>query len=162
MPFFVVCMCVCVYMYICVCVFVGVSTCMCACVCVCACVCDDAALLATTRTGAERALPSYVEVAAAFGLTVSLAKTKLLVAGHAIQDDRAPIQLEHGNIDCVEEFSYLGSLVASSGRIDTEIDRRIANASKAFGALCHAVFTDRGTSPPTLSGGCTRHVSCLS
>ena len=145
--------------------WVGVSTCMCACVCVCvcACVCDDAALLATTRTGAEQALPSYVEVAAAFGLTVSLAKTKLLVAGHAIQEeDRAPIQLERGSIDCVEEFSYLGSLVASSGRIDTEIDRCIANASKAFGALRHAVFTDRGTSPPTLSGGCTRHVSCLS
>ena len=53
---------------------------------------DDAALLATTCTGAEQAALSYVEVASAFGLTVSLPKTKLLVAGHALQEeDKAPM-----------------------------------------------------------------------
>ena len=105
---------------------------------------DDAAQLATTRTGVEQALALYIEVATAFGLTVSLPKTKLLVTGYDVQEeDRAPIHLEHGSIDCVEEFSYLGTIVASNGRIDTEIDRRIANASKAFGALRRAVFKDR-------------------
>ena len=59
------------------------------------------------------------------------------------EDDRAGIYLTHGTIDCVEEFSYLGFLVASSGRIDCEVDKRIADASKAFGALRHAVFKDR-------------------
>ena len=54
-----------------------------------------------------------------------------------------PIHLGLDGIDFVEEVSYLGSLVASSGGIDTEVDRCIANASKAFGALRHAVFTDR-------------------
>ena len=33
---------------------------------------DDAALLATTRTGAQQALALYIEVTTAFGLTVSL------------------------------------------------------------------------------------------
>ena len=111
---------------------------------------DDAALLATTRAGAEQALASYVAVAAAFGLRVSLPKTKLLVVGHDVQEeDKAPIHLEHGSIDCVEEFCYLGSLVASSGRIDTEVDRRITNASKAFGALRRAVFFDRNLTTNT-------------
>ena len=111
---------------------------------------DDAALLATTRAGAEQVLTSYIEVAAEFGLTVSLPKTKLLVAGHAVQEeDKAPIHLDHGSIDSVDEFTYLGSLVASSGRIDAEVDRRIANASKAFGALRRAIFMDRNLTTNT-------------
>ena len=40
------------------------------------------------------------------------------------------------------EFSYLGPLIAENGRIDAEVDKRIANASKAFGALRQAVFKD--------------------
>ena len=31
-------------------------------------------------------------------------------------------------------------IVASSGRVDTEVDKHIAQASKAFGALCKALF----------------------
>ena len=48
---------------------------------------DDAALLATTRSGAEQVLASYIEVADEFGLTVSLPKTKLLVVGHAVREE---------------------------------------------------------------------------
>ena len=33
-------------------------------------------------------------------------------------------------------------IVASSGRVDTEVDKHIAQASKAFGALRRAVFSD--------------------
>ena len=40
----------------------------------------------------------------------------------------------------MSKFPYLGSSIAANGRIDDEIDRRIANASKAFGALRQAVF----------------------
>ena len=39
---------------------------------------DDAALLATTRTGAERAMKEYLQVAEDYGLTVSIPKTKLM------------------------------------------------------------------------------------
>ena len=46
---------------------------------------DDAALLATTCTGAEQAIQSFVEVASAFGLTVSLPKIKHLVTGNVVQ-----------------------------------------------------------------------------
>ena len=41
---------------------------------------DDAALLATTRDGAEDALRKYIKVAADFGRTVSIPKTKLVVS----------------------------------------------------------------------------------
>ena len=46
-------------------------------------------------------------------------------------------------IGCVDGFPYLGSMVSSRGRVDAEVDHRIASASKAFGAVRYAVFTDR-------------------
>ena len=35
----------------------------------------------------------------------------------------------------MEEFSYLGSIIASSSAVDMEVDARIAKASRASGAL---------------------------
>ena len=97
---------------------------------------DDAALLATNRHTVEQATLAYAEVAQAFGLTVSLAKTKLMVTGYGIEDaDREPIAVGESEIECVDEFTYLGSLVSSCGRVDAEVDHRIAHASRAFGAL---------------------------
>ena len=102
---------------------------------------DDVALLATTWEGAKTTIRAYSCVAKFWGLTVNIIKTKFIVVGHDIaEDDTQPISLEGGEIEHVSEFPYLGSSIAGNGRIDDEIDRRIANASKAFGALCQAVF----------------------
>ena len=43
-------------------------------------------------------------------------------------------------------ISYLGSIIAGSGRMDVDVDRRVAQASKAFGALRKAVFLDKNLS----------------
>ena len=102
---------------------------------------DDVALLATTRTAAEKAIKTYTSVASSFGMTVNIQKTKFMVVGSGIEDeDLQPIVIEGGEIENVKEFSYLGSLIAENGRIDTKVDKRIANVSKAFGALHQAVF----------------------
>ena len=52
---------------------------------------------------------------------------------------------------CVCEFPYLGLLIASSGRMDVDVDRKVAQASKAFGALRKAVFPDKNLSLTTKS-----------
>jgi len=41
------------------------------------------------------------------------------------------------------KFTYLGSHMTSDGELDREIEKRIAAASRALGALCHAVFWNR-------------------
>ena len=77
-------------------------------------------------------------------------KTKFMIVGHDIaEEDTQPISLEGGEIKHVIKFPYLGSSIAANGRIDDEIDRQIANASKAFGALCQAVFKDANLSITT-------------
>ena len=107
---------------------------------------DDAALLATTRAGVKGALYMYmyIDVAADFGLWVNVSKTKLMVTGRkATADDRAPILVGNDRIASVTEFPYLGSVLASSGRMLPNIDQRIAKASRAFGALRKSVFNSR-------------------
>ena len=54
--------------------------------------------------------------------------------------------MQGGNIESVEQFPYLGSVVAASGKIDADVDRRITQASSAFGALRKSVFLDRDLS----------------
>ena len=75
---------------------------------------------------------------------MSIVKTKFLAVGcNVSHTDKRPLVVENGVIENVSEFQYLGSMIADNGLIDTDIDRHIANASKAFGALRRAVFNDR-------------------
>ena len=98
---------------------------------------DDAALLETTRAGAERALQCYIDVAGDLGLTVSIPKTKVMACGWLVQpSDEGPIRIDYDNcVESVSEFQYLGSMVERSGRVDTDIERRVMQASRAFAYL---------------------------
>ena len=81
---------------------------------------------------------------------MNIIKTKFMAVGHDIgEEDTQPISLESGGIEHVSKFPYLGSSIAANGRIDDEIRQEIPNASKAFGALCQAVFKDANLSNTT-------------
>ena len=114
---------------------------------------DDVVLVASARKAAEVAGRAYVRVARMLGLTVSLPKTNykfMVVECGVTNDDRLPLPLEDGGtVQCVNQFPYLGSLVAESGQSHEEVDRRVENASKAFGALRRAVFKDSNLSVKT-------------
>ena len=51
------------------------------------------------------------------------------------QEEREPIEVKGGVIECAESFQYLGSLIMNDGKIDEEIDKHIAKASRVFGAV---------------------------
>ena len=92
----------------------------------------------------------YIEVTRAFGLTVSTQKTKLMVYGPNIEEEeKSPIQVGNSIIKCVESFTHLGSAVSSNAKMDVEVDRCIASASKAFGAVRQAAFRDKNLSITT-------------
>ena len=58
--------------------------------------------------------------------------------------DEGPIRIDDDNcVESVSEFQYLGSMVERSGRVDTDVERRVMQASRAFGCLRRAVFKDR-------------------
>ena len=60
------------------------------------------------------------------------------------KEDKFPLPLEdEGAVEWVSEFPYLGFVVAQDARSHIEVNKRIVNASKAFGALRKAVFKDK-------------------
>ena len=74
------------------------------------------------------------------GTDLDIVKTKLLVAGNGDTNDIKPLRLDGGEVECVTEFKYLGSIVETKGGIAQEVGERIAKVSKAFGALRKPVF----------------------
>ena len=106
---------------------------------------DDACSSTCYHKSRRLFISTYIEVASDFGLTVSIPKTKLMVTERkATAEDRAPIPVGDYQIECVTEFPYLGSVIASSGRMQPDkIDQRIAQASRAFQTLRRPVFSNR-------------------
>ena len=85
-----------------------------------------------------------MRVARDFGLTLGIPKTKSMPVGREITDeDKTPLIVCGEEIESVTEFQYLGSIVSSCGRMGADVGRRIAQASKAFGALRKPVFMDK-------------------
>ena len=110
---------------------------------------DDAVLLAPSRAAAVNALSLFCKSASAFGLTVSASKTKFMVVGHGVVDsDRLPLDIDGMEIECVESFVYLGSVVSPDSRSQADVKRRLANAARAFRDL-QSVFSDRNLSVST-------------
>jgi len=86
---------------------------------------DDGALLASTREGMARSVREYQDTSSRFGLTVSLQKTKAMATGRCVTaEDKEPVTVDGGVIESVEVFPYLGSLIATSGRVNMEEWRR--------------------------------------
>ena len=85
-----------------------------------------------------------MQVAEDFGLSVSFPKTKLMVERLRIKTEPPCAYVDDTTmVESVCEFPYLVSVVDASGRMNSDIDRIIAQASKAFGTLCKSVFSDK-------------------
>ena len=75
---------------------------------------DDLALFASTRDKLENVTVGFVKETGRWGLTVNVTKTKGMASGEDLADsDTAPVQVEDGEIEMVERFTYLGSVVSS-------------------------------------------------
>ena len=75
-----------------------------------------------------------------FGPKVSLPKTKQMVTGRIVEQEC--VALDGGGVEAVDKFPYLGLLIEDSGRMNADVNRRVAQASRAFGALRKSVFLD--------------------
>ena len=102
---------------------------------------DDAALYASSRDGLEAVASSFVCVARGWGLTVSLVKSKGMVAGIGADTSvLAPISVEGGVMELVESFQYLGSIISSDGNLYEELSGRLAKTAKMFGCLRQSIL----------------------
>ena len=97
---------------------------------------DDAALIAHSEAALQRQTECFAETAKLFGLQVSLTKTEVLFQPAPKEAFHQPhIRIEDTELKSVQQFKYLGCLISSDGKIDKDIENRLAKASCAFGRL---------------------------
>jgi len=73
------------------------------------------------------------EQSAQVKLNISLEKTK--ATGITQRSSPQPIAVAQGNIEYVERFTYLGSVISSDGGVEADINTRLAKAAAVFRRL---------------------------
>ncbi len=66
---------------------------------------------------------------------INIKKTEVLYKPNSISTREEDIMVDGNKLNSVLELTYHGSTISSNGRIDVEIQRRMANASVSFGRL---------------------------
>jgi len=65
------------------------------------------------------------------------------------EDDVSPVLVDGGQIEMLQEFTYLGSKLSYDGEIASEVSCHLARASKTFGCLRKPFFLNRTLSTDT-------------
>lgn len=95
---------------------------------------DDICLMANSRQGMEQKLERLVAYGKQVGLKVNVGKTKLMRVN--LPSGQFPaLSIDGEQIKEVEEFCYLGSIIAKDGGADLCVANRILKARQAFAAL---------------------------
>lgn len=102
---------------------------------------DDVCLMADSMENLQRYVDNLDDSCRKFGLVISASKTQILkqpARGKSASD--TAVYLGGKKLDEVNTFRYLGSLVRSDNRLESEISARIAKAAAAFGKLDQRVW----------------------
>ena len=75
------------------------------------------------------------------GLTINVKKTECMVIKKEKEKTQCKVKIGDEEIKQVEKFNYLGSLITSDGKCDSEIKKRIAMAKDTFEKLSN-IFKD--------------------
>ena len=76
-------------------------------------------------------MQSYREVGTEYGLVFNWDKLEMTAVGKDVQI----LKFDGSPVKCKDNMIYLGSLLSSDGRIDTEISRRLGMAQEEFQLL---------------------------
>lgn len=91
---------------------------------------DDIALIGATKKGLQDMTTSLGNASAKVGLKISATKSKVMRIGYATAN--APIQLGQQQIEEVEKFTYLGSVLSNDGNSDHDVLCRLGKAMAVF------------------------------
>ena len=93
---------------------------------------DDTVLISDSRDQLQEILDKVVEESAKRGLSSNCKKTECMVVSKKLDVPDCQLTVGEREIKQVEKFSYLGSLITSDGRSDSEIKKRIGMSKAIF------------------------------
>ncbi len=89
-------------------------------------------LPAETEEDLQKLTTELYESGKSYRLMINKEKTKVMVMG---KDNKADIRIDAQNIELVDQFVYLGSLITRDNNCTQEIKRRIGIATGVYGLL---------------------------
>ena len=107
---------------------------------------DDSALLAHSPEEIQRIINAFSNASKKFGLKINIKKTEVLYQPNSMRTEEADIMVNGTRLNSVPEFTYLGSTISNDGRIDAEIQKRMAKASASFGRLRQRLWNNHHVS----------------
>ena len=107
---------------------------------------DDAVIFAETVESITEALETLSEEAEPLGLRVSWIKTKIQAFGDILEAGIKSLPVAGENVDIVETFTYLGSVVHQSTTCEAEVNRRLGLAHGVMNSLSKTVWRSRDLS----------------
>jgi len=90
---------------------------------------DDVVIVAEEENLCQEMTTKLEEQSAQVGLNISPEKTKAM--GITQRSSPQPIAIAQGNIEYVERFTYLGSVIIDGG-VEADINTRLAKAAAVF------------------------------
>ena len=101
---------------------------------------DDCAVLAHTEEALQHIVNRFSAAAKNFGLTISLKKTEVLYQPPPREAYSPPhVSIDDTNLNAVEHFTYLGSVISNDATVSKDLDNRWFKASSSFGRLSKRV-----------------------
>jgi hypothetical protein len=110
---------------------------------------DDAVIFAETVDILIEALESLSEEAEPLGLRVSWVKTKIQVFGDVLDDTIDSLPVSGENVEIVDRFTYLGSVIHRSAGCEADVNRRLGLAYGTMKSLNKTVWRSRYLSKGT-------------
>ena len=102
---------------------------------------DDCALLAHTEEALQHIFNRFSDGAKNFSLNISLTKTGVLYQPPPREAYSPPhIGIDGTNLNAVEHFTYLGSIISNDATVSKDLDNRLSKASSSFERLSKRVW----------------------
>ena len=102
---------------------------------------DDGPLLAHTEEALHHIINRFSDATKNFGLTISLKKTEVLYQPPP-REEYSPsvISVDGTNLNAVEHFTYLGSVIFNNATVSKDLDNLLSKASSSFGRQSKRVW----------------------
>ena len=110
---------------------------------------DDLTLVAESREDLQVMVDTLDRVCTKWGMAINGAKTKTMVVGAETDSEQPAITLKDETLEAVETFSYLGSEVGRTARVDGDVSARLKKAATVYQMWRRKVFRSRSVSRST-------------
>ena len=112
---------------------------------------DDCALISHSPEGLQEAITKLSHLYTRFGLEINVRKTEVL-SWCTNNPATAHITINSTPLPTTSSFKYLGTHISDDCKLDSEINYRISQASRAFGRLQTRVFKNQNLKTQTKIG----------